>query len=299
MKIHLKRLFTLVSVVVLATILTSQIFAQTGMPVTDIAMLEINADFSPNKASFIPLTERKGYDNQPHFAKNNLLYWTRHSDGQTDIWQMNLDSQNQSALTKTAESEYSPTLMPGAKRFSVIQVEGDGTQRLWSFDLTGKSPKLVLEDIKPVGYHVWLDADTLGLFILGEQGMTLQLAKVSEGIARVLDIHIGRSLHKVPGKKAFSYTVHNESHNEKKNEIRVYNLVTESSSFLATPRKDAQDYLWLSDGSILMGQGNTIYRWKDGNWAVWAEFPALGEISRLALSPDGNKLALVHGPVTK
>ena len=42
-------------------------------------------------------------------------------------------------------------------------------QRLWRFNADGTSPQLILPDINPVGYHAWMDADQLVLFVLGGQ----------------------------------------------------------------------------------------------------------------------------------
>jgi len=265
-----------------------------AMPINDISLAKIDSQNSYVNGSLSALTKRNEYDNQPHFANNNLLYWTRYSDGQTDIWQADLNTGKQSALTKSAESEYSPTLMPGNKEISAIRVAVDGTQRLWSIDLSGQPVEIIIKDLT-VGYHSWMDNDTLALFVLGDPMMTLQIAKRSIGKAKVLDADIGRSLHKVPGKSAISYTVHRGEQNE----IRIYDLNSFKSKRLVDTMKDSQDYVWLADGSILMGQGNRIFRLQEKQWKLWAEFPELGDITRLAVSPDGKKLALVHGPINE
>jgi len=265
-----------------------------AMPIHDISLVKLDNQYSMVKGSFQVITQRQDYDNQPHFAADNLLLWTRYSDGQTDIWQMDLETKKQSALTTTAESEYSPTLMPGGKSISTIAVSVDSTQRLWTYDINGKAKEILIDDLT-VGYHAWLDPDTLALFVLGDPMMTLQLAKRSIGKAKVLDADIGRSLHKVPGRNAISYTVHRGEQNE----IRIYDIATSKSTRLADTLKDSQDYVWLADNSILMGQNNQIYRLQNEKWNLWAEFPELGKITRLAVSADGSKLALVHEPAKK
>lgn len=285
-------------ILLIAITFANSIFAveEPAMPINNISLVQLDDQHAYIDGSLKTLTKRQGYDNQPHFASDNLLFWTRHSEGQTDIWQMNLATEKKSALTKTAESEYSPTLMPGAKEISAIRVAIDGTQRLWSIDLSGQPLEILIEDLT-VGYHSWLDSDTLALFVLGDPVMTLQLAKRSSGKAKILDADIGRSLHKVPGKNAISYTVHRGEQNE----IRLYDLDLSKSTPLVDTLKDAQDYVWLADSSILMGQGNRIFRLLDQEqqWKLWAEFPDLGNITRLAVSPDNSKLALVHAPVSK
>src|SRR5205085_5230181 len=110
-----------------------------------------------------------GYGNQPSFLPDSraILYTSRREDGQSDIYRYDIGSAATTGVTTTPESEYSATVMPGGRRFSVIRVEKDSTQRLWSFALDGSDPRIVVESLKPVGYHAWLDATTLAMFVLG------------------------------------------------------------------------------------------------------------------------------------
>src|SRR5204863_1020224 len=71
------------------------------------------------------------------------------------------------------------------------------TQRLWQFTADGANPRVVLENVKPVGYHAWADNQALALFVLG-QPATLQLADTRTGIATVLASDIGRSIQRIP-----------------------------------------------------------------------------------------------------
>src|SRR6185295_11787244 len=97
----------------------------------------------------------------------------------------------------------SPTVTPDGRHLSVDPVSSDGTQRLWQFTLEGTQPALVLERVKPVGYHAWADDHTLALFVLGEPA-TLQLADTRTGDAEVLARGIGRSLQRIPGRATIS-----------------------------------------------------------------------------------------------
>ena len=112
-----------------------------------------------------------------------------------------------SQLTQTAENENSPTYLPAgvgdAGGFSVVRTEPDKTQRLWRFDAQGRNPQVVLADVKPVGYHAWVDAQTVALFVLGPPA-TLRIAQVSSGTAEIVTEGIGRSLHRIPGTRSVS-----------------------------------------------------------------------------------------------
>lgn len=149
-------------------------------PPSDIYLTFLTGDFKLGAPA--KFTQHIGYNNQPSFlADDRSVLYTSIRNGQADIYQYDPGFGGTTQATNTPESEYSPTLMPDGKNISVVRVEADGTQRLWKFPLTGRgAPSLILEDIKPVGYHWWLDKNTLALFILGATGKpaTLQIADV-------------------------------------------------------------------------------------------------------------------------
>ena len=151
--------------------------------------------------------------------------------------------------------------------FTVIRVEPDGTQRLWQFDRAGGEPRLVLTDIKPVGYHAWVDADHLALFVLG-QPATLQLARVTTGKAEVAARDIGRSLHRVPGTRLVSFVQKETSGAYSVKTIDIDNGRIET--LVATVEGSAdRDCAWMPDGkTLLMSSGTRIMKWRRGD-AGW------------------------------
>ena len=119
------------------------------------------------------VTTAPGYDNQPMFSPDGgrILFAANRDGKQIDIFVFEREDGRVSQLTETPENENSPTYLPaglGAPgAFSVVRTEPDKTQRLWRFDARGRDPQLVLTDIKPVGYHAWLDVEIVALFVLG------------------------------------------------------------------------------------------------------------------------------------
>ncbi len=245
----------------------------------------------------LSITRRKGYNNQPAFTPDGkaLLYTSIGDDGQADTYRYDVRKGTTTQLTRTAESEYSPTVTPDGRHFSVVRVEKDKTQRLWQFPLAGAGePTLLLEHVKPVGYHCWLDADWLGLFILGKPNF-LQLARVSTGDTLRIEGDIGRSLRKVPGKNALSY-VHKRTPTEW--DIKQLDLQTRQTTTIAPALAGSEDFVWTPDGALLMCRGAVLYRYRPGTGAGWLPLADLGPygtgpLSRLALDPKGKKLALV------
>src|SRR5262249_36264272 len=136
-------------------------------PDTDIFLATLSARGQAAVARAVNITHTPGYDNQPSFTPDgaSLLFTSNRGATQTDIYRYDLGTGTTARVTETPESEYSPTVTPDGKHVSVIRVEADGTQRLWRFTLEGTEPELVLERVKPVGYHAWADDPTDARFL--------------------------------------------------------------------------------------------------------------------------------------
>jgi hypothetical protein len=260
----------------------------------------------------INITSSPGYDNQPFFTPDgrSVLFTSVRGQGvtQSDIYRYDIASKQVGRVTDTAESEYSPTITPSGA-LSVIRVELDGqnTQRLWQFTPDGRDPKVVLEHVKPVGYHAWADPRTLALFILGGQGQpaTLQVADTPSGTTKTIATDIGRSIQPIPGTGAartISF-VQRERHGEMVHlTIKELNVASGTVTTLTPAVEGATeaDVAWTPDGTLLMAKSGTLYAWKRGQpgWKelVPAERLRLTNVTRLAVSPRGDFLALVGSP---
>ncbi len=261
-------------------------------PATDVFVASI--DDGPAFAGWRNVTARPGYDNQPGFAPDgDALLYTSQRDGQTDIYRYELASGRTTRVTSTPESEYSATVMPGGERFSVVRVEADSTQRLWSFALDGSDPRLVLADVEPVGYHAWIDAHTLALFVLGSPP-TLRIVDTRDGTDREAARNIGRSLARVPGRGVVSFLERTDAGPL----LRTLDPGTGDVEDLVEPLDGAVDYAWTPAGTLLMGSGSRLFAFdpaSDTAWRLVADLAAVGVggITRLAVSPDGTHIALV------
>lgn len=297
----------LLRVTVLLLLTSLAVTAQTPTPTPPVAATEdifvVDVTINKGKLEFgqpANITNRAGYDNQPGFLPDgqSLLYTSMREGEQTDIYRYDFKTRQTTRLTSTPEGEYSPTVMPGGKFFSVIRVERDKAQRLWKFPLAGGEPGLVLPAIKPVGYHLWLDERTLALFILGAEGKpnTLQLVPTDMTFLDVIHVNIGRALHTIPRRAAFSF-VHKISPDEWF--VKAFDLKTKRSTILIKTLPGSEDLVWTPDGTLLMAQDSKLFQWNPAapaaDWQQIADFSAAGlkKITRLALSPKANRLALV------
>lgn len=283
--------------IVLALLIASVAPAQTAPPPSDIFLIDLKA--TAGKLGFgkpANITDRVGYDNQPSFLPdgNSILFTSIREDRQADIYRYDIASGATTQLTRTKESEYSPTLMPDGKHFSVVRVEADSTQRLWKFPLAGGDSSLVLESVKPVGYHVWVDTSTVVVFVLGEPS-TLQIADLRTGRADKVIENVGRSLQRRPDAEAISF-VHRVSQTEWT--IKQIDVHSRKITPLINTLPGQEHYAWAPDGSMLSAVDSKLFRWipgKSASWEAIADFSRfdLKGITRIAISPRGDRLALV------
>lgn len=281
----------LVALAVLALTLQQQ-----APPSTDIYLLEMPGGLESLKgAKPQPVATDKGYDNQPSFTPDGrAILFTANRDGkQMDIYEHTRGGSTRQ-LIATPEGEYSPTITPDGA-ISVIRVEADGTQRLWRFERNGTQPHVLLANVKPVGYHAWIDGGRLALFVLGPPA-TLRLARPGEGPAETVATDIGRSIHRIPNTRAISFV-----QREGDGKFVVKQLDPDSRQItVLTPAVEGsgdRDTAWMPDGTLLMSAGTRVLAWKRGD-SGWREvFDAkphgLASVSRLAVSPDGRALAIV------
>lgn len=268
-----------------------------GPPGTDIWVADLAIrDGRVSVGKPVNVTTRPGYDNQPAFLPDGLgfLYTRIGADGQADIWRYDFATHSARAVTATRESEYSPTFMPKSGGISVVQVELDSTQRLWRLDPDGGHPALVFEKIKPVGYHAWAGDSVLALYVLGSPN-ALVLARLGSEKFDTVARNIGRALQPIPGRHAVSFVQIVDS---TKSWLMELNADSAAVRRLILLPRGAEFHVWTSSAVVLASDGTALYQWDSRGAASWqrvADLGALGlkGVTRLALSPAGNRLAIV------
>ena len=266
-------------------------------PDTDIFLASFSARAQPAVSRAVNITHTPGYDNQPSFTPDGgaILFTSNRGATQTDIYRYEIAAATTTRVTDTPEGEYSPTVTPDGQHISAIRVEADLTQRLWQFTLQGADPSLVLEGVKPVGYHAWADDHTLALFVLGNPA-TLQLADTRSGNATEIARGISRSIQRIPRSGTLSFVDKDEDGSLM---IRELDPKTRAVTTLVAAVAGAReaDLAWTPEGELLMADKDVLYGWhRDANnWNRLASLAPLGMhgVTRLAVSPKGDRIAIV------
>ncbi len=254
----------------------------------------------PSIGEPVNVTRKADYDNQPHFTPDGSGFWYTSVDphtAQSDIYRYDIASRRVARVTQSnPESEYSATPLPDGSGISTIRVEADSAQRLWRFDHEGGAAAVILEGVAPVGYHAWVDENTVVMFVLGDPP-TLQVGDLRTGGARVVTEDIGRSIQLIPGTFDVSYV---QRHDDGTSTIMRLPGDGGAPQPIIESVSGGDFHAWAPDGTLLMADGPVVYGAAPGAERAWtpiADFSHLDiVISRLAVSPDASQIALVAEP---
>lgn len=285
------------------------IFAQQpaqGPPRTEVYLASLSTSGPLNVAGPVNISQSPGYDNQPSFTPDGraVLFTSDRAGGQTDIFRYDVAKKTTTQLTHDAENEYSPLVMPGGRTFSVVH---GSEQSLWSYDLDGTHGHLLYQHKGKIGYHVWIDATHLGIFVLGDQGQpsTLQIADIKANDAAVVSSSIGRALLMHPKTATMTFVDKTQQDHWL---VKELNPTTRAITTLVETPAGSEDLAWdPKTGMLLTASGTTVLGWSPSHraegWQKLGDLAADGvtKITRLAVNPvlgaaAAGRIALVGEP---
>lgn len=245
------------------------------------------------------ISNNEGYDNQPSFISNETIVFAGNNDGQTDISEYNLTSKSQKWINKKTEGgEYSPQKFPVNNDIAAVRLDKDGLQRFYSYNSkTGNSSELI-KDLQVAYFAFYNDKKILSTVLNGDK-MDLVMIDLQSKKVDTLFYNAGRSLQKVPKTNSMSYSLVNEEGNL---DLYLLDMDSTESFFITELPIGIQDCVWINDTQILVGSGNKLYMYDTLGEPEWTRVASLEEfgiknITRMAISPDGKKLALVDNPL--
>lgn len=294
------RIFTAGTRRIITTLLITTIgFAAFSQQVdSDIYFLEFNIA-KDGKYSFAPpfnFTKRKGYDNQPSFSANGEhVYFVSYKDTiQSDVYDYSIYDSTTIAVTNTPESEFSPMITPDGQHLSIIRMEMDKKQRMYQVLLDGNEPEQVIYTTDSAAYYDWINEKNVAMVVL-DKTMMLHIYETPGEQFIQLAKNVGRCVKKIPNTESVSYLTKDDTTGYT---MLTFNIITgEMGSTFKMP-KGVEDFAWTNEGKLICGSSGKLLMLDplkpDGGWVELADFSkSIGEFYRIAISPRGNRWAVV------
>ena len=245
------------------------------------------------------ISNNKGYNNQPIFVSNDKILFTSERNLQNDIVQYDSSENSLKYLTNTLTSEYSP-IRYKKNKITAVSLDKKGEQYLRIYDIKDNTFKIPFTD-KIVGYYNYSKQikNLIISSVLENNELVLYTSNLKTKEHTYVDNNTGRSIHNIPkykfGQEKISYI-------SKKDSIWNINYVDLSNyktKTITTTLNNNEDICWFKDGSILTSHKNNLYIFNSklsNDWILLCSLEEYGitNISRIAINPDNDKLALVN-----
>jgi hypothetical protein len=263
-------------------------------PETDIFVADLTVTRDSLRVG-IPenITARPGYDNQPCFAPNGgSVYFVSDVHGQTDVMRYLFVNKKTATITRTRESEFSPTLSPDGRTITVVRIDTDSVQRAYTFPYSSSRFPTVLFNSDSIGYFCWISDSLLAMFIVSNPP-ALQLLRTTNAARKTVATGIGRCL-KLSADGKTLYFVRKFSSTDWK--IQSLHVANGQIRTVAPTLKGEEDFAVLKNGTLLMGSAGKLYARtpKRKKWKMEADFSkTVGPFYRIAVSPGEDRIAVV------
>ena len=279
----------------LATLLSFSVsYSQSNSEIFVMDLEFSETDFTIS--NFRNISNNEGYDSQPSFYDNVTILSARTNKKSTDIAKYLLLRKSYIWVNNpTTGGEYSPQRIPNNSNISAVRLDTTGLQRLYNYDIGTKTSSLLIENLQ-VAYYAFYDSNKILSAVLSDNQLDLVISNLQEKTNDTIVVNVGRSIHNVPNtKETMSYTSVNE---EKNFDIYQLDLKSLESFFVAQLPIGIQDHIWLNESTILIGSRDKLFLldlFGNGDWKQVADLSEyqIKDITRLAISPDGKKLAIV------
>jgi hypothetical protein len=280
-------------------ILASPLLLSGQLPSTNLVLFDLKSNEKVvvlENPKYITSFNPAGYNNQPHFISNDLLWITSDykSPGNTDIYQLDLINSAIKRLTATQESEFSPAASPNGHLTVVrqkISEDGDPDQKLWSYDNDRKlNEGPVTSEFDNIGYFCWLSELDLALYQVTSPN-ELVMYNLSNNKRHHIAYNVGRALKK--DKNGDMFYVHKVGGSWS---LRKFDIKSFTSSYIAEMIEGQEDFAILPNGDIISSHGAKLMHLKMVPNAEWKEITDLSsyrinKISRIAA--NNSRLAIV------
>lgn len=265
------------------------------MPDSDLWLAELDEKLPGKIKAANNITNRPGYDNQPSFSKNGkIIYFTSvHEDKQADVYSCAVGSKKIVQLTKTKESEYSPTETPFGNYLSVLHVTLDSVQTVQLLDpKTFTISNTTFSKFDSAGYYHFLNADTV-LYYKLTQPHSLRYYSVSKNTDGFLAEQPCRAF-KLVNRYSFMFGVKDSSSTR----YFLYDVRLQKASLYASINSVNEDMIWHPVHGLLISDKASILKYNtvQGKWDVLYDLSSFGikKITRFCFDPKNKYLCFVN-----
>ena len=242
------------------------------------------------------VSSNEGYNNQPSFQTDDFILYSSNNEGQNDIAKFHVTYRVWEWLNTPTKngSEFSPQTFPSSNDVAAVRLDKDGLQRLYKYDSQSGNSTEIIPELQVAYFAFYTEKEMLATVLNGEK-MDLGLIDLKNKSVDTLFRNAGRSLQKIPKTNSMSYSLVNEEGNL---DLYLLDMDSKESFFITEMPIGIQDCVWLNDTQILIGSGNKLYMYDTLGEPEWNRVASLEEfgiknITRMAISPNGKKLALV------
>lgn len=276
-------------------LLITHLIIKAQMPESDVWLFKIKSN-NQNQLELVDslnLSNRKGYDNQPTFSKDEkqIYYVSVRDDKQADIYTYNIKNKKILQLTKTIESEYSPQFSLNENKLSVVTVEKDSSQTIHIMD--GKNGLNITRfDFDSVGYYQFLNADTIVYYKLTEPH-SLRMHVIKTGEDKWLCNHPIRGF-KTINRSKLIYGIKDSV----KVNYFIYDFNLNKATAFATYPSTNEDAIWHPEFGLMKSEGAKILRYiiTKKEWVVFFDLSnyKIKKITRFLFDSKNKYLIVVN-----
>jgi hypothetical protein len=267
---------------------------------TDIFITEMGLNREGKYFFTAPLniTHRPGYDNQPSFSKDgSKIYYVAYYDSlQSDLFVYDIEDSTTNRLTETPESEFSPRITADDMGFTVIRIDADKGQRFYKILMDGSNETQLLGTTDSAAYYYVINDTTFAVAVLNHNIMELNIYELPNEQFIPLAKNVGRCIAAIPeSDNEISYVDKADTNGYM---LMSFSLNSGLMGSVCKLKKGVEDYVWTRDGKLLIGfEGKLLMYDKakpENGWTELVDFSkSVGKFYRIAISPQGNRLALV------
>ena len=260
-------------------------------------------------SNLVNISNHPGYDNQPAFLADGSKVVFTSQIAELDetghaVQAVIYDLASGASTPMPSALGFSPTPVADGKSIMMLR-EGHVVLR----DAAGKETALTATS--DAGYFTRLDDRTWVLFMNDKQ-RRIVIYDVSTKALDTMAVGANTAPFRVPGKRAVTFVATEpfpapegdaaKNAPARKLVLRQLDLDARHVVTLATiPFPTSGSHVWTTRGTLLMASAHTIYEWNPSHpddWRKAADFdqPDLQGLTRIALSPRGDRIALVSTP---